>query len=633
MVVLYFIKIICFFGISIGANINVLTTNDLHGFLGEQKAVFMNPNFPPKIIGSSATYKYVKNLELNLKNGSNDVLFLDGGNFFQGHPLGIADSGKTVIEWMNKIGYDALVPAETDFIFGYENLIRLSQFAEFPFLACNLKYQETNENIFDPYLIQEIDGVKIGVIGVVSSSLDELVLSKNIKGIVFENEIKSLKYWTQKLIDENVDAIILLSSLGVPWEREKVYNEFYNKIDTLSSEVKNNYKCKNSMELGYFCSNIDVVVSGGVSKGYRTPWYDNYSHTFIFQNYGNGTEFGHFVLNFKDDIFIGYNNIVTNSVTQTLFVDDFDYDYDQYDWINNKVDESLEKIYSSTNWNSIYPADDFNIELKEVYKQDNWDFPKIENEYKHNIATWNCEFFPTANDSTIFALAEAITDLDLDIIAFQEIKKNGWFDKLMKIIPQYSFIISKQSSFMNQAVIFKKDQYSLVNSIELFAENDYNFAGRPPLKCDFLYKENQEKISLINLHMKCCDSGLSRRKKASKMLYEYLEEQIDTKQNDRLIILGDWNDDLKDLEDEHCFTDFLNDDKYFFPTFDITYDIEQASYPKEPYVSFLDHILVTKSLVDINDYKISTIRVDEFMGSFDVYEQYISDHLPVLLSF
>ena len=78
---------------------------------------------------------------------------------------------------------------------------------------------------------------------------------------------------------------------------------------------------------------------------------------------------------------------------------------------------------------------------------------------------------------------------------------------------------------------------------------------------------------------------------------------------------------------------FLNDDQYFFPTFNITFDISQASYPKEPYVSFLDHILVTKSLVKENDFLIKTIRIDEYMGSFEVYEDYISDHLPVLLSF
>ena len=58
---------------------------------------------------------------------NNKLLLLDGGNFFQGHPLGISDSGRTVIKWMNKLGYHGLVPGNYDFIFGLDNLIDLFQ--------------------------------------------------------------------------------------------------------------------------------------------------------------------------------------------------------------------------------------------------------------------------------------------------------------------------------------------------------------------------------------------------------------------------------------------------------------------------------------------------------------------------
>ena len=128
--------------------------------------------------------------------------------------------------------------------------------------------------------------------------------------------------------------------------------------------------------------------------------------------------------------------------------------------------------------------------------------------------------------------------------------------------------------------------------------------------------------------MKCCDSGLKRRQKASLMLYEYL---IGIENKNNLIVLGDWNDDLKDEPKEHCFSPFLNDDRFYFPTNDLTHDITKASYPKEPYVSFLDHILVTSSFIDKNSYQVDTIAIDEYMGGFDIYELYISDHMPVYL--
>ena len=92
----------------------------MHGFINEQKAYFMNPQYPPTIIGGSGFYNYISELTQNLNK--EDLLILDGGNFFQGNPLGISDSGKSIIEWMNMIGYDALVPGQYDFVFGVDNL-------------------------------------------------------------------------------------------------------------------------------------------------------------------------------------------------------------------------------------------------------------------------------------------------------------------------------------------------------------------------------------------------------------------------------------------------------------------------------------------------------------------------------
>ena len=91
------------------------------------------------------------------------------------------------------------------------------------------------------------------------------------------------------------------------------------------------------------------------------------------------------------------------------------------------------------------------------------------------------------------------------------------------------------------------------------SENDYFFAGRPHLQCDLLLKSNNQKLSIINLHMKCCDSGLNRRKLAAEQLYNYLNNHLNKSLSNQFIVLGDWNDDLKDEPGEHCFDLFLND--------------------------------------------------------------------------
>ena len=132
--------------------------------------------------------------------------------------------------------------------------------------------------------------------------------------------------------------------------------------------------------------------------------------------------------------------------------------------------------------------------------------------------------------------------------------------------------------------------------------------------------------------MKCCDSGLHRRQQAGQMLHEYLDEHYDEQSN--IIVLGDWNDDTKDDSGEHCFEPFFQDDRFYFTTREIALDINQASYTKEPYVSFLDHIMVSEKLLPReSSYDVKTILMGDLMGGYDVYERYISDHRPVMLSF
>ena len=58
-------------------SVDLITTNDVHGFISQQNAYFMNPQFPPTIIGGAGFYEYVsKNT-----NHSKSLIF-DAGNFF-----------------------------------------------------------------------------------------------------------------------------------------------------------------------------------------------------------------------------------------------------------------------------------------------------------------------------------------------------------------------------------------------------------------------------------------------------------------------------------------------------------------------------------------------------------------------
>ena len=620
--------------LSIALSIEIISTNDLHGNIAPQKAWFMNPNFPPDIVGGAGLKYYVQE---SRKISDEEILIFDAGNFFQGHPYGMSNGGINIIDWMNDVGYTALVPGADDFVLGAKNLNKLANEANFPFLMSNIICDDCplkSKNI-KQYLIKNIDGLKIGVIGIVNTSIPDLTSSINILGIEFENSIFSIEKWVEFLKNQDVDSIIILTSSGVPYDREDKYKSLNDDIDNnLINPYESNF---DALGIARFSEGIDVIISGGVSKGYNSPWYDPYTHTYVFQNFGNGTGFGHFkmIFDYQNKIFKGYKAMVDNKISQTLLKDDFDFDVKDYEKIELNNLNALKNLYSPYDENSTEKNMLSVTNQKQVYF-DSWKIPKIGSEKSLEVMTWNCEFFPAAGDSTIRAMSEAIYDMDVDIIAFQEIKKAAWFEKLMLTLPEYEYVISQNSSFFDQAYIFKKDIAQFLRIREPFSDNDYNFAGRPPLRLDLMLEFDGTKIplSLINIHMKCCDSGLNRRKKASQMLYDYINDEIEVTGFLNFIVLGDWNDDLKDDPNEHCFGPFLKDKKYHFLTDKIDDNLSFASYPKEPYVSFLDHIMTTNQFIsaDEDDIIIETVLIENYIGGFDIYEKLMSDHRPVMFS-
>lgn len=610
--------IIIFIPFLYGKKIHIITTNDLHGVIAPQKAHFMNPNFPPDILGWAAYHEYIQNLREELEAKGDGLLILDGGNFFQGNPVGLVDGGKSVIEWMNLIGYDAITLGPNDFILGTDNILELAELADFPLLASNINLNNTA-----PYIIKNIQGIKIAIIGIIPSNLSELVLDHNLNSIKLDKEIPTLSKIVESVKSLGADLIIALSSNGIPWDREDEYEKFIKKL----SEFNPNEDEVNALELGYFAENVDLMVVGGNSKGYPEIWYDKTSHAYLTQNYGNGTEFGHLILETENNKLVNVNSAVSGRIGQTLLADNFTSDDEVLILLKDLETRAETKLSTK---NHIYNQVESNPKLK--IKLDRWKCPDLDLDNEIEIVTWNCEFFPKAHDTTIQALAEVVTKLNPDIIGFQEIRKRGWFDNLMQYLPDYDYAIAMQSSFMDNAFIFKKDRVQLINQYEPFANNDYNFAGRPPLQCDFKYQYNNSEIdfSILNIHMKCCDSGLLRRKRAGKMLHDYVDDLY--KKNEYIIVLGDWNDDLRDKPGEHCFNPFFEDDRMYFANLRIVDDETQVSYPKEPYKSFLDHILITEEFLSSQtEFRIMTIPIDNYMGGFDVYEEYISDHKPVLL--
>ena len=144
----------------------------------------------------------------DLRTEGYDVLVADAGNLFfkkdnlsSGVTIETAkETANIIVECFNAIGCDVFSPGSHDFAGGFDFLKDLETKSQFPFISANI-FSKYGEKIFEPYLIIEKQGKKIGFLGLSSIFINEQVTVKD--------PFKILKSVIDEL-DSKTDMIILL---------------------------------------------------------------------------------------------------------------------------------------------------------------------------------------------------------------------------------------------------------------------------------------------------------------------------------------------------------------------------------------------------------------------------------------
>ena len=288
-----YIILISFVFINAGepVKLHIFYTNDLRGGIGRQKATFMNPDFPPVLGGGASAATVIKQVRQRAQKLDEEVLLLDGGGFIFGStPLGENSDGKAIVEYMNYVGYDAVVPGVKDFNIGRKNLLSLAGQALFPFLAANVVDSVSKQvpSPLKPFTIIKKKGLKIGLFGIVSKAAEQNEDPQKIRGLLFLSEVRAAAKTVKSLKNQNVDIIIALAHLGLPYDSDEGYKVL--KEQDAQGIVKETYI--NTMDLAHSVPGIDLIISGQIARGYQKPWEDPVNHTICVQNYANGGNLG-----------------------------------------------------------------------------------------------------------------------------------------------------------------------------------------------------------------------------------------------------------------------------------------------------------------------------------------------------
>lgn len=100
------------------------------------------------------SYDTIGAIKKQLEKEYRYVLLVDAGDHLQGTEFGSLDKGATIVQLMNKAGFDLAVPGNHDFDYGMDTFLKRTQEAEFPYLSCNFYHQSDGiraERLLEPF--------------------------------------------------------------------------------------------------------------------------------------------------------------------------------------------------------------------------------------------------------------------------------------------------------------------------------------------------------------------------------------------------------------------------------------------------------------------------------------------------
>lgn len=214
--------------------ISIVYTNDIHSYIANSRK---NPD-SGEVVPALRISK-VSQLVKDMKASGKNVLLVDAGDEIQGNTYGNIDKGASVVQIMNKAGYELATPGNHEFDYGAAHFFALSKKARFPYISCNFKGVAGNKK--DPLKgsrILEAGGKKVAFVGItapstITSSTPKYFQDKNgnfIYEVIGSAGPEDLYSCVQKEIDsvrDKADFVVALGHVGVGLDakRDRVSSE------------------------------------------------------------------------------------------------------------------------------------------------------------------------------------------------------------------------------------------------------------------------------------------------------------------------------------------------------------------------------------------------------------------------
>jgi len=157
-----------------------------------------------------------------VRKESPNVVLIDSGDTIQGTPLEYYHNKKNnnppdpMMLGMNALQFDAMAVGNHEYNFGLKVLEKARSEAKFPWLSANTYDKGTGETHYKPYIVKEVEGVRVGILGLTTPGIPTWENPPNYPGLEFHEPLLEAKKWVPILRGkEHADVVVIAMHMGI----------------------------------------------------------------------------------------------------------------------------------------------------------------------------------------------------------------------------------------------------------------------------------------------------------------------------------------------------------------------------------------------------------------------------------
>lgn len=225
-------------------SLTLLQTGDIHGHMMPRPCLRCENT--PDVGGLAYLFSKIQ----QVRAGNRNTLLFNTGDTIQGSAEALFTKGQAVVDILDQFGYDGYAPGKLDYVFGIDRFLELFAGGRWGGVAANAYYEEAlypdkiGQTLLPPYRILEVDGLRIGLLGLSS-----------------ERAINALGPWPTKASNSPADGAELPGYIDILRNTERVYLAF------LVSE----FGLAKNIAFGENFDGIDVIMSSDMHEETQEP--------------------------------------------------------------------------------------------------------------------------------------------------------------------------------------------------------------------------------------------------------------------------------------------------------------------------------------------------------------------------